>query len=168
MIHLRKLEPDDLPFLYRWENDALCWSDAANHNLLSQHDLREYIAQSTGDIYRDGQLRLIVEEYEESASHKLTLGCIDLFDFDPRNRRAAIGMYIAPDFRGRGIGQEAVRMLEEYAFGYLHLRVLYAIIRVTNHACSHIYRLRQVIPTSELRAWTLEDNAILWQKINEN
>ena len=55
MITLRKLEPSDLPFLYQWENDADAWADGANHNPLSQHDLREYIAASTGDIYRDGQ-----------------------------------------------------------------------------------------------------------------
>ena len=58
MIKLRKIEPNDLPFLYQWENDAASWADGANHNPLSQQDLRDYIASTTGDIYRDGQLRL--------------------------------------------------------------------------------------------------------------
>ena len=61
MIKLRKLEPSDLPFLYQWENDASAWADGSNHNPLSQQDLRDYIASTTGDIYRDGQLRLIIE-----------------------------------------------------------------------------------------------------------
>ena len=88
MIRLRKIEPSDLPFLYQWENDASSWADGANHNPLSQQDLRNYIESTSGDIYRDGQLRLVIMEDET------TLGCIDLFDFDPRNRRAAIGMYM--------------------------------------------------------------------------
>ena len=94
MIKLRKIEPNDLPFLYQWENDAASWADGANHNPLSQQDLRDYIASTTGDIYRDGQLRLIIEQITnyQSPITNATLGCLDLFDFDPRNRRAAIGM----------------------------------------------------------------------------
>lgn len=162
MIRLRKIEPTDLPYLYQWENDAQMWADSDTHNPLSQSDLRDYIACSTGDIYRDGQLRLMIEE--EGAC----MGCIDLFDFDPRNRKAAIGMYIAPYARGKGIGVQSVKLLEEYAFNFLHLRMLYAIIATTNIVCSNIYKKEGYAPSSILRAWTLEDDAILWQKINPN
>lgn len=167
MIKLRKIEPSDLPFLYQWENDAASWADGSNHNPLSQQDLRDYINSTTGDIYRDGQLRLIIEELPAAnANAKATLGCIDLFDFDPRNRRAAIGMYIAPEARGKGIGKQAVQALEQYAFGFLKLRVLYAIIATTNTACSELYRHAGYSPSSPLMAWTLESDAILWSKIN--
>lgn len=157
-IQLRKLEPSDLPYLYRWENDASVWADGANHNPLSQQDMRDYIASTTGDIYRDGQLRLIIDE------EGVTVGCIDLFDLDPRNRRAAIGMYIAPEYRGKGVGREAVRLLEQYAFGFLHLRLIYAIISIHNIACTALYRSAGYIPSSPLPAWTLEGDAVLWFK----
>jgi len=165
MIHLRKIEPKDLPFLYQWENDASAWADGTNHNPLSQQDLREYIESTTGDIYRDGQLRLIIEELP-TANDQLhtTLGCIDLFDLDPRNRRAAIGMYVAPEYRGRGVGKQAVEALERYAFDFLKLRVLYAVIATINEPCSHLYRSMGYTPSSVLKAWTLESDAILWQK----
>ena len=162
MLRLRKIEPNDLPFLYQWENDATMWADSDTHNPLSRHDLRQYIEASTGDIYRDGQLRMIIED------DGAVLGCIDLFDFDARNRKAAIGMYIAPHARGKGVGKESVGLLLEYAFGYLQLRMLYAIIAVGNTACSHIYENMGFTPSSLLQAWTLEDNAILWQKINND
>lgn len=161
MLRLRKIEPTDLPYLYQWENDARMWADSDTHNPLSQADLREYIASTTGDIYRDGQLRLMIDD------EGVTMGCIDLFDFDARNRKAAIGMYIAPHARGKGIGTQAVKLLEEYAFGYLKLRMLYAIIAVKNVDCSAIYQKEGYQPSSVLCAWTLEDDAILWQKINE-
>ena len=156
MIKLRKIEPSDLPFLYQWENDASAWSDGSNHNPLSQQDLRDYIESTTGDIYKDGQLRLIIEE------EGLTLGCIDLFDFDPRNRRAALGMYIAPEYRGKGVGKEALRLLEEYAFGFLHLRVLYAVIATNNIACTALYRNAGYTPSSVLPGWTLESDAVIF------
>lgn len=155
MIRLRKLEPTDLPFLYQWENDASAWADGANHNPLSQQDLRNYIESTTGDIYRDGQLRLIIED-------GATIGCIDLFDFDPRNRRAAIGMYIAPEHRGKGVGKQALRLLEEYAFGQLNMRVLYAIISTKNTACTALYRNAGYTVSSPLPGWTLEGDALLF------
>ena len=166
MIKLRKIEPSDLPYLYQWENDASAWSDGANHNPLSQQDLRDYINSTTGDIYRDGQLRLIIEEQPIANGQQptATLGCIDLFDFDPRNGRAAIGMYIAPEARGKGVGKLAVQLLEEYAFGFLHLRVLYAIIATTNTACSELYKNAGYKPSSPLGKWTLEADAVLWLK----
>ena len=158
MIKLRKIEPSDLPFLYQWENDASVWADGANHNPLSQADLRDYIASTTGDIYRDGQLRLIIE------SEEVTCGCIDLFDLDIRNRRAAIGMYIAPEYRGKGVGKAALEVLETYAFNHLNLRVLYAVIAPSNIPCSALYRAVGYQPSTPLPAWTLESDAILWIK----
>lgn len=167
MIKLRKIEPTDLPFLYQWENDATSWADGANHNPLSQKDLRDYIASTTGDIYKDGQLRLIIEEIPSSitGNHSpLTVGCIDLFDFDPRNRRAAIGMYIAPEARGKGVGHETLKQLETYAFGHLNLRVLYAIIATTNIPCATLYEHAGYAPSSPLLGWTLEADAVIWIK----
>jgi diamine N-acetyltransferase len=170
-MKLRKIEPSDLPFLFQWENDATMWADSDTHNPLSRHDLHQYIENTTGDIYRDGQLRLIIEESQLSTptsqlSTKI-VGCIDLFDFDARNRKAAIGMYIAPHARGNGVGKQAVQLLLDYAFGHLQLRMLYAIISVHNTPCSHIYEQMGFTASSVLQDWTLEGDAILWQKLNK-
>ena len=185
MIKLRKIEPSDLPFLYQWENDASVWADGANHNPLSRQDLRDYIASTTGDIYKDGQLRLVIEEsFSPQDSHTgeagltaqrsnsaavlqqrgLTIGCLDLFDFDPRNRRAAIGMYLAPEYRGKGVGHEAFKQLEAYAFDFLRLRCLYAVIATNNKPCTALYRSAGYTPSSPLPAWTLESDAVIWIK----
>jgi diamine N-acetyltransferase len=159
-MRLRKLEPYDLPFLYQWENDAQMWADADTHNPLSQQDLRDYVESTTGDIYKDGQLRLIIE------NEGVTMGCVDLFDFDPRNRKAAIGMYIAPEYRHQGIGAKALVLLEQYTFEFLQLRMLYAIIATTNEVCSRLYAHSGYQSSSPLKAWTLESDAIIWIKTN--
>ena len=174
-ISLRKIEPTDLPFLYQWENDASAWADGANHNPLSQQDLRDYISSTTGDIYKDGQLRLVIQSVSEavctlsaqrsvSPQNGHTIGCVDLFDFDPRNRRAALGMYIAPEHRGKGVGREALAQIEAYAFDFLHLRCLYAVIARNNTACSAIFEQAGYIPSSPLKNWTLESDAVIWIK----
>ena len=160
MIRLRKIEPEDVVWLYQWENDAAAWADGSNHNPLSQKDLRDYIASSTGDIYRDGQLRMMIET-EDGRS----VGCADLFDLDARNRRAALGLYIEKASRGKGYAKEALEKLEEYAFGYLKLRVLYAIVGTKNEASSRMFETSGYLPSSVLKAWTIEDDAVIWQKL---
>lgn len=165
-MRLRALEIDDLPYLYQWENDARAWADGSTHNPLSQKLLREYIESSSGDLFRDGQLRLIAEE--EGA----TIGCVDLFDLDPRSRRAAIGMYLAPAYRGSGLAADMVAKLEEYAFGFLHLHTLYAIIRRSNTACMVIYQHAGYRESGVLKDWIQGEQgyeeAVLLQKINPN
>ena len=149
-------------WLYQWENDAAAWADGSNHNPLSQKDLRDYIASSTGDIYRDGQLRLIIET-EDGRS----VGCADLFDLDARNRRAALGLYIEKASRGKGYAKEALEKLEEYAFGFLKLRVLYAIVGTKNEASSRMFETSGYLPSSVLKAWTIEDDAKIYLKIKD-
>ncbi len=160
MVRLRKLEPSDLPFLYQWENDSSVWADSDTHNPLSRQDLREYIASTTGDIYKDGQLRLIIE------NEGVTIGCVDLFDVDSRNRKAAVGIYIAPEMRGQRLGQQAVEQVMHYAFDYLHFRLLYAVVVTTNYVCSSIFRDLGFMPSATLRGWTLEGDAVVWQMTN--
>jgi len=109
-------------------------------------------------IYKDGQLRMII------VADDLTVGCIDLFDFDPRNRRAALGMYIAPEYRGKWIGYQALEQLETIAFDHLNLRVLYAVIATNNIPCSSLYRRAGYQPSSVLPSWTLESDAVMWIK----
>lgn len=163
MVRLRKLEPSDLPFLYWWENDAAVWADSDTHNPLSQQDLRSYIENTTGDIYRDGQLRLIIENDTDHS----TLGCVDLFDFDPRNRKAAIGLYIAPEARRSRVGYETMKLLEQYAFGTLNMRLLYAVIRASNGACLALYQSLGYEQIAVLPQWTLESEAYLLVKYNK-
>lgn len=158
MILLRKLEPTDLPYLYRWENDASQWADSDTHNPLSQQDLRDYIASTTGDIYRDGQLRMMVVADGE------TVGCIDLFDFDVRNRRAAVGIYIAPECRGRGYGRQALQLVEDYAFAHLYLRLLYAVVLTRNVASNALFSCAGYAASSPLVGWTVDSDAVFYLK----
>ena len=164
-ILLRKVEPCDLPFLYQWENDSRSWADSDIHNPLSQKDLRDYIETSTGDIYKDGQLRLIIELKSESVNS--TVGCIDLFDFDPHNRRAALGLYIAEHARGKGVGKTVVRLLEEYAFSYLNLRMLYVFVAENNAACIRLYKSLGWEQTASLKEWLNTGDVVVLQRLKQ-
>ena len=161
-IRLRKVEPKDLPFLYRWENDTQAWTSGDTHNPLSQKDLRDYLTSSTGDIYKDGQLRLIMETTDPEP---YILGCIDLYDFNPHHGKAAVGIYVDDTVRKKGVGKVALELLEDYAFGFLHLQMLYAFIASSNEASHRLFLSRGWQHTATLPCWLGSESAGLWQKM---
>lgn len=66
-IRLRAVEPADADLLYTWENDAAIWSVSGTTEPFSRHQMERFIAeQQQADIFRTGQLRLIIETKQEA------------------------------------------------------------------------------------------------------
>lgn len=127
-VYLRALEPDDLDFLYELENDPSIWEISGTLAPYSKKVLRAYLENAHRDIYEVKQLRLCVCNAEHER-----LGLIDLFDFDPKNLRAGVGIVIMnPNDRNKGVGQKALQLLVDYAFEALGLHQLYANILEEN------------------------------------
>lgn len=127
VVRLRAMEPEDLDFLYGMENSRELW-DVGNANVpYSRYVLHDYIANTTNDIYRDGQVRMIVENDEG-----LTVGIVDVFDFNPQHRRAEVSVAVLGHFRRRGYATAAIRSVLGYAHRTLHLHQVYAVVAVSN------------------------------------
>ncbi len=89
-ITLRAPEPDDLELLYAWENDTRLWTVGRANAPYSRSQLAEYISNYDADIYSQRQLRMIIVENATSQP----IGAIDLYDFDPLNLRAGVGILV--------------------------------------------------------------------------
>src|SRR5574344_297526 len=150
-ITLRALEPEDLDTLYCVENDRSLWNVGNTNVPYSKFLLRDYIATSTGDIYADRQVRLIVE-----LDNSVTVGIIDLMNFDPCNLRAEIGIVILPDYRGRGYARAAISQMAEYASEVIHIHQLYAFIDVDNSVSVSLFEKEGFVPVSDLRDWLFD------------
>lgn len=129
-VYLRALEPEDLEFVYAIENDEQMWELSNTQAPYSRFLIRQYLENARQDIYQARQLRLAICLAENDKA----TGLIDLFDFDPANHRAGIGIIIEEAYRNAGIGTEALKLLTDYAFTHLRLRQLYANIDVSNTA----------------------------------
>lgn len=128
-IFLRALEPNDLEFIYAIENDESVWEISHTQTPYSRFLVRQYLENANQDIYEAKQLRLAICENDDENA----IGLIDLFDFDPKNNRAGIGILIKnTDNRNQGIGTEALGLLINYAFYNLNLNQLYANIDTQN------------------------------------
>ncbi len=130
-IYLRALEPNDLEFVYSMENDQNIWEVSNTHTPYSRFLIKQYLENAHQDIYEAKQLRLAICQDEDFPP----IGLIDLFDFDPSNHRAGIGIVIQKiENRDQNIGSEALELLIKYAFYNLDLHQLFANIGMENKA----------------------------------
>ena len=135
-IYLRALEPEDLEFAYAIENDESIWEVSNTQTPYSRFLIRQYLENAHQDIYEAKQLRLAICKNDSFQA----VGLIDLFDFDPRNQRAGIGIVIKnSENRNLGIGSEALVLLVKYCFTHLQLHQLYANIGVENMASINLF-----------------------------
>jgi diamine N-acetyltransferase len=136
-LQLRALEPSDVDLLYQWENDTSVWHLSNTITPFSRFVLEQYI-MSTDDIFASKQLRLMIDLNRATGSQ--TIGCIDIFDFDPIHMRAGIGIMIIDKERGKGYASEALDLIIDYAFRHLKLNQLYSNIISTNTASLELFK----------------------------
>lgn len=134
-VFLRALEPEDIGFLYKLENDTSVWEVSETVAPYSKFVLEEYLANAHRDIYEVKQLRLAIN----TVSNEL-IGFIDLFEFDPKNKRAGVGIIILDDrHKRKGMGEEALKLLISYSFNHLDLHQLYCNIAADNQASIFLF-----------------------------
>ncbi len=152
-IRLRALEPEDLELIYKWENDSRWWTQGNTTAPYSRTTLRRYIHETQQtDIYESKQLRLMVTLNEND----VTVGIIDLYDFDLRNSRAGIGILIDDKYRNRGLALQALDLLKGYAFEFLRLHQLYALIAVTNEPSCKVFEKAGYKVAGTLKDWVAQ------------
>lgn len=154
-VTLRPLEPTDLDTLYRWENDTNLWVVSDTVAPYSREALWNYLQQYTGDIYAQRQLRLMVTLSDDGTP----VGTVDFLNFDPLNNRAELGLFIADEFRGQGLGREALELLTSYARDHIGLRQLYVFIALDNKVCLNLFEDYGYHNCGTLKSWVKRGNA---------
>lgn len=165
-IRLRALEPEDLDALYRWENNTDLWSVGSTLAPFSKYLLKQYISESHRNIYDICQIRFMIEKNDDHQP----IGLSDLFDFDPHNSRAAIGIFVDIPYQHRGFATQALSLMEKYAFEFLKIHQLYVHVPEDNIASLSLFRKFGYSEQGMLRDWITADdgykNVLLFQKIN--
>jgi diamine N-acetyltransferase len=165
-IYLRALEPNDLDFLYELENNTSIWEISGTTAPYSKHVLQKYLDNAHRDIYDVKQLRMCICDSEDRV-----IGLIDLFDFDPKNRRAGLGLVIREEAdRNKGLGAEAISLMCKYAFAILNVHQIYANVAKDNEASIYLFTKLGFKEIGTKKDWIAYGNTfkdeILFQKIN--
>jgi len=129
-IILRALEPEDVELLYEWENNMQIWKVSNTYTPFSKYQLEQFIKLSSLDIYQTKQLRLMIDIMENKET--ITVGIIDMFDFEPFHNRAGLGIIIHEKWRNKGIAGKALQLFINYATSELGIHNLYCNIDSEN------------------------------------
>ena len=153
-IKLRSLEPEDIELLYLWENDTNLWQNGNTLAPWSRYSLRKYIEESYQHIYDIKQQRLMVVWKENNDA----IGTIDIFNFDPFHERAEVGILIEKKYRNKGIGEQVLFLLQEYAFDFLKIKQLYAYIPEENDISLRLFQRCGYLISGKLFQWLRAGN----------
>lgn len=147
-VKLRAIEPEDLDFLYLIENNMEIWNVGITNVPYSKYALNNYISNASYDIYKDEQVRLIIENDDSKI-----VGIADIFNFSPQHNRAEVGIIIVNEFRGLGYANKALNQLINYSKNILHLHQLYAIIDEANIESNRLFKSVGFKETAYLKDW---------------
>lgn len=150
-VRLRAMEPEDLDDLYKIENDMSLWNVGVTNVPYSRYMLHEYIASSSGDIYADKQVRMIICGCGDEV-----VGIVDVTDFDPRHQRAELGIVVRRPFRGKGYAQATVEEVKRYAADFLHLHQLYVYVDCNNPAALEVFEKCGFVRSASLKDWLFD------------
>jgi diamine N-acetyltransferase len=167
-IKLRALEPEDLELLYEWENNDSYWIISNTVTPFSKYTLKRYLENSHKNIYETGQLRLMIDVIPD----KVTIGTIDIFDFDPFHKRAGLGILIADEAnRRKGYATMSLKCLIDYCFSTLQLHQLYCNILSNNCESITLFEKQGFVKSGIKKDWVktpdgyLDEN--MFQLINK-
>ncbi|MFL1896465.1 GNAT family N-acetyltransferase [Aquimarina sp. 2-A2] len=148
-VYLRALEPTDLDFLYTIENDEEIWELSSTQAPYSKFLIKQYLENSHQDIYEAKQLRLVICKNDAEV-----LGLIDLYDFNPKHGRVGVGIVVAnANNRGKGYGSEALRLVIQYSFAYLHVHQLYANVSGNNTRSRTLFEANGFLKVGVKKDW---------------
>lgn len=103
-------------------------------------------------------IELVAEDGASLSSGSLRLyalpyGCVDLYNYDPLNRRAAVGIMVANEFRRQGYALAMLHALHELASTNFNLHTLYADIAATNSASVALFEKAGYSRCGHFRDW---------------
>ena len=164
LCRLRALEPEDLDAMYGWENDTDSWRVSGTVAPFSRHVLSRLIDEQQFDIYATRQMRLVIESLDGSA-----VGAVDMFEFDPQNLRAGVGIIVAPPYRKQGFALDALQTLERYVRDVLRMHQLWCSVGADNEASLALFKKAGYAECGRRKEWILTPNGatdeVLMQKL---
>lgn len=106
-----------------------------------------------GASLSSGSLRLyyLLPSPSGEGSGVRLVGCIDLYAYDPLNRRCAVGIMVANEYRRQGYALAMLRALETQQAASLH--TLYADIAAPNTASINLFRKAGYEECGRFKEW---------------
>ena len=83
------------------------------------------------------------------------VGCVELYNYDPVNRRAAVGIVVSNEYRHQGFGSIIIQTLTQFCLQNTSLHQLYADIAANNGPSIRIFQNAGYQHCATLRDWVV-------------
>jgi len=138
-----------------WENDSDEWWMGAATAPVSLASVQQFV-EGNQDIYAQRQLRWMLDAKVDG--QWVSVGAMDLYDFDPRQRRAGVAVHIDLLHRRKGHALAGVALMKAYASRHLHLHQLYAEIPAGHQGSLALFAQSDFAEVSRRQEWVLQPN----------
>jgi RimJ/RimL family protein N-acetyltransferase len=162
VVRLRPWREADVPAV------VAAFADPLNHRFswpftsrYGEGDARRSLAEQEHARMRGAELAFALVEPDEES---VLLGGASLYDVERSDGRAAVGYWLAPGARGRGVATHAVELLAGWAFGALGLQRLRITCDPSNHGSRRVaeaagFTFERVLPAHLPYKGALRDTA---------
>lgn len=152
-IILRAPEVEDVPIIFKWENDPAVQAFSRSKMPVSAFAIEQYIISANQDPFATGQIRLMAI----LKTNTTVIGHLDLFKIDPLNRRAGIGILVDPDFRNKGYASEMLKLISSWVKSTLDMHQIWCTIDATNIQSIKLFSKAGFVQTGVRREWIKKD-----------
>lgn len=125
LVRLRPTTVDDWDqfYLNYFDSPARFFLDSLIEIPLTEEGAKEVYSEFIENSKKKGRLNFIVETLEG-----LKVGGVGIFGIDERNGTFGIGMQIGRNYRGKGYGTAAMKLLLDYAFNERRLNKYHSFV----------------------------------------
>ena len=147
-ISLRCAEPEDADRIYSWENDRSVWRVSGTFVPYTRFQIEQFLL-SNNDLFIQKQLRLMIDLNDSQTS----IGCLDLYNYDPVNEHVSIGILIDAAHRRQGHAQAALSLCLDYLFQNLMLHQAFCVIDELNKESLQLFEKQGFEQCGRRKEW---------------
>lgn len=132
-VNLIAFEKDHVDMVAKWINDERINIGSGARFPVSKYEQVTWYENICRDKTKQ---KLIISTKKEEH-----VGMVSLFNIDHKNRNSEIGVYIIPNYQGKGYAKEALNLLLTFAFCELNMHKVYASVYSFNLPSSKLFEL---------------------------
>jgi len=140
---------DDVAKYLRWMNEDVAKEFGQYNRVVSSKNDLNWLYEPPSDMQR---YAIVLSDNDK------LIGSISIHNIDHLNRNAFIGIFIGEkEYKGKGYGTEAVRLILEYGFKTLNLHNIMLTVHSDNQAAINCYIKAGFREEGRLREWVYKD-----------
>lgn len=135
-VILEEVAPENIEQLRKWRNNPELRQWFREYKDISVDKQAKWYAERGNNLNPD---HVYFQIMEKNPVKNVLAGCCGLHYIDFRLRKAEFGVFLGPDFRGMGLGKEALTMMFDYGFNELNLHKIWCEVYEGNDSIN-LYR----------------------------